>query len=364
MSSPEQSLTVSLPRSEVDRDYPIYIGRGLMADADSWARLLTDRDVVLVTNETIAALYQDKLVSALGERRVTAVVLPDGETHKHCGSIETILDQALAQRHERRSIFIALGGGVIGDMTGFAASIFLRGADFIQVPTTLLAQVDSSVGGKTGINHVSGKNLIGAFHQPLAVVIDLESIATLPAREYAAGMAEVVKYGLIRDRAFLSWLYAHQETLLARDPETVAEAIYRSCSNKAQVVAADERESGVRATLNLGHTFGHAIELTQGYGTWLHGEAVACGMVLATKISAARGWVQPTDVADLIAFLEALSLPVTAPSEMTAECFLKAMAGDKKVSKGTIRYILLRELGQAIIVDDITQQEIERALAD
>jgi 3-dehydroquinate synthase len=363
MPSPEQSLIVSLPRSAVDRDYPIHIGRGLIADADYWARLLSDRDVVLVTNETIAPLYQDKLLSALGPRRVSCVVLPDGERHKHYGSIEAILDQALAERHERRSIFIALGGGVIGDMTGFAASIFLRGADFIQVPTTLLAQVDSSVGGKTGINHVSGKNLIGAFHQPIAVVIDLNTIVTLPAREYAAGMAEVVKYGLIRDKAFLSWLYAHQANLLARDPETISEAIYRSCGNKVEVVAADERESGVRATLNLGHTFGHAIELTQGYGAWLHGEAVACGMVLATKISAARGWLEAAEVSDLIGFLEALSLPVIAPSEMTAESFLQAMAGDKKVSKGTIRYILLRELGQAVIVDDITPQEIEQALA-
>jgi len=248
-------------------------------------------------------------------------------------------------------------------MTGFAAACFLRGVDFIQLPTTLLAQVDSSVGGKTGVNHSLGKNLIGAFHQPLAVLIDLQTLQTLPAREFAAGVAEVIKYGCIADEGFFEWLMAASSQLKAREDAVLAEAIERSCAIKASVVAADEREAGVRATLNFGHTFGHAIEQVMGYGEWLHGEAVACGMVMATQISVNRGQVAPEDLARLKGFLEEFGLPVAPPASMDTSVFLGAMAGDKKVDKGTIRYILLQSLGQAAIVNDITALEIDQALA-
>lgn len=363
MSAHLHTLRVDLSASSKDRSYPIVIGRGLLTDTALWNDWLGDRSVVLVTNESVEPLYAESLTMTLGvNRNLTRVVLADGEAHKHLASIEQILSAALAARHERRSVFIALGGGVIGDMTGFAAACFLRGVDFIQVPTTLLAQVDSSVGGKTGVNHPVGKNLIGAFHQPVAVAIDLDTLTTLPDREYAAGMAEVVKYGLIYDTDFFAQLLRDRDALVARDAEALAAAVERSCSIKAAVVAEDERESGLRAILNFGHTFGHAIEQVQGYGRWLHGEAVAAGMVLASRLSASRGWLDQSVVADLEAFLMAFGLPNEPPSDMSAEDFLAAMASDKKVDSGQIRYVLLPELGRAALFSDVTSTEIAAAI--
>ena len=358
-----RTLEVELRGIAEDRSYPILIGQGLLADLGALPELADDTPVVLVTNETIAPLYLSRVRDALGQRRrVTEVVLPDGEDQKQLASIEQVWQRALEDRHERGSIFIALGGGVVGDLTGFAAAGFLRGVRFIQLPTTLLSQVDSSVGGKTGINHPLGKNLIGAFHQPSAVVIDLDTLASLPDREFAAGMAEVVKYGCIYAPDFYSWLMANASELAGRDQTVVAEAIARSCSIKARVVAQDEREGGLRAILNFGHTFGHAIEKEMGYGSWLHGEAVACGMVIAARISARRGWVPDDTVTALTDFLTTLGLPTSPPEAMSVDVFLEAMALDKKVAAGKVRYVLLRELGTAILVDDVTRDEIALAI--
>lgn len=359
------TLHVDLATSVRDRSYPIVIGRDLLADSEAFSQLLGHRPVILVSNDTVAPLYADRVRSALGnQRKVTEVILADGEAHKTLASWQQILDAALRDRHERSSVMVALGGGVVGDLTGFAAASFLRGVDFLQLPTTLLAQVDSSVGGKTGLNHPVGKNLIGAFHQPIAVWIDLQTLHTLPEREFAAGMAEVIKYGLIRDAAFFTWLEAAVDRLVAREESALAEAIERSCAIKAEVVAVDELEGGLRAILNFGHTFGHAIEQVQGYGQWLHGEAVGCGMLIATRIAAARGLVPGDLVARLERLLRRFSLPVAAPADMDAQAFLSAMAGDKKVSAGRIRYVLLRALGDACLVDDIEAQEISAAIAD
>ena len=363
MPNPTHTLEVALPGAVEDRSYPILIGRGLLADCPGLATLLDDAPVVLVTNETVAPLYLRRVRDALGRnRQVTEVILPDGEDQKQLANANRIWQCALEDRHERRSIFIALGGGVIGDLTGFAAACFLRGARFIQLPTTLLAQVDSSVGGKTGVNHALGKNLIGAFHQPQAVVIDLDTLGSLPDREFAAGMAEVVKYGCIYSPDFFDWLLEQTPALLGREQSVIAEAIARSCAIKAAVVAKDEREGGLRAILNFGHTFGHAIEQVMGYGNWLHGEAVACGMVIATRISAGRGWVPETLVGQLSGFLAAFELPTHPPEGMAADTFLEAMVLDKKVVAGKIRYVLLQELGRATLVDDVSLEEISRAL--
>ena len=364
MIKPVRTLEVELRGIAEDRSYPILIGQGLLADLGALPELADDAPVVLVTNETIAPLYLSRVRDALGQqRRVTEVVLPDGEDQKQLASVEQVWQRALEDRHERGSIFIALGGGVVGDLTGFAAAGFLRGVRFIQLPTTLLSQVDSSVGGKTGINHPLGKNLIGAFHQPSAVVIDLDTLTSLPDREFAAGMAEVVKYGCIYAPDFYSWLMANASELAGRDQTVVAEAIARSCSIKARVVAQDEREGGLRAILNFGHTFGHAIEKEMGYGSWLHGEAVACGMVIAARISARRGWVPDDTVTALTDFLTAFGLPTSPPEAMSVDVFLEAMALDKKVAAGKVRYVLLRALGTAILVDDVTRDEIALAIA-
>ena len=353
------TLHVDLASSAEDRSYPIDIGRGLIGDAATCQRLIAGRGVVLVTDDQVGPLYSGALKTALGDcAQLTEVVLPAGEHHKDMGSIQHILDAALADRHERRSVFIALGGGVVGDMTGFAAACFLRGADFIQVPTTLLAQVDSSVGGKTGVNHPMGKNLIGAFHQPLQVLIDLDTLSSLPEREFTAGLAEVIKYGLIRDAEFFGWLINNVEALKAREPDALALAIARSCAIKAAVVAADERESGVRAHLNFGHTFGHAIERIQCYGDWLHGEAVAAGMVMATRLSALQGALNPEVVEQLIGFNKAVGLPVSPPANVTPEALLAAMASDKKVAAGKVRYILLTQLGEAVVTESVTEGDI------
>ena len=346
-----------------ERSYPIYIGRDLLGDPALLARHLAGRQVVIASNDKVAPLCLGRLRDALDARvAVTEVILPDGEAYKTLDSFETILDRALADGHNRTTTFIALGGGVVGDLTGFAAACYQRGAAFLQVPTTLLAQVDSSVGGKTGVNHRLGKNMIGAFHQPAAVFIDLQVLQTLSDREFAAGLAEVIKYGLIRDAGFYRWLGEHLPALLAREEAVLAEAIERSCATKAAVVAEDEREGGVRAILNLGHTFGHAIETDQGYGNWLHGEAVAAGMVLALRLSAARGWVPAAEVDGLLSLLRRAGLPVVPPADMDAARFLALMARDKKVLDGRLRVVLLRGIGNAVVVDDVDGQEIDALL--
>ena len=362
--SKEQSITVALPPMSDDRSYPIYIGSGLLSDAELWQSLLGSRAVCVVTNQTIATHYLDPLLAAMGsDRSVTTVVIPDGEEHKHMATVSEVLDRALEGKHERRSVFVALGGGVVGDITGFAAACFLRGVDFIQVPTTLLAQVDSSVGGKTGVNHSSGKNLIGAFHQPRAVVIDLETLDSLPDREYAAGLAEVIKYGLIADAAFFDDLVSQRDRLRQRDRKFLKAVIARCCELKANVVGRDERESGIRAILNFGHTFGHAIEAVAGYGEWLHGEAVACGMVMATRLSMLRGDVDEKTLEGLLTFLNTFDLPHRPPAEMTMDDFLQAMSGDKKVLDGRIRFVVLSDLGSAITVDNVSREDLEKVLS-
>jgi len=342
-----------------DRSYAITIGRGLLVDSHLWSEIIGSRGVVLVTDDQVGPLYAERLQSALPTLdRFTHITLPAGEQQKSMASVQQILDAALADRHERQSLFLALGGGVVGDMTGFAASLFLRGAEFVQIPTTLLAQVDSSVGGKTGVNHPMGKNLIGAFHQPKRVIIDLDTLSTLGDREYAAGLAEVIKYGLIRDAAFFQWLVAQVSALQARDIPTLASAIERSCAVKAAVVMEDEQERGVRAHLNFGHTFGHAIERLQGYGEWLHGEAVAAGMVMAARLSVRRGNLESAVVDQLLSFQQQVGLPVKPPAGLTAADFLDAMASDKKVTAGKIRYILLNQLGEACVAEDVTLDDI------
>lgn len=360
MSSLMHTLHVELG----ERTYPVYIGRDLLADGNLLAQHIAGSQVVIISNETVAPLYVERVRSALGTRQlITEIVLPDGEQYKTLDTLSGIFDRVMTDRHSRNTTFIAVGGGVIGDLTGFAAACYQRGVNFIQVPTTLLAQVDSSVGGKTGVNHPLGKNMIGAFYQPQAVLIDINTLHTLPARELSAGLAEVVKYGLISDQSFYRWLQEYMPRLLAREEAALAEAIERSCAIKAQVVAADEREGGLRAILNLGHTFGHAIETGQGYGQWLHGEAVATGMLLALELSARRGWVAVAEVDAFRELLLGMHLPVHIPDDMDAAMFLRLMAHDKKVIDGKLRLILLQDIGSACIVDDVTEVELRDLFA-
>ncbi|MEP1469993.1 MAG: 3-dehydroquinate synthase [Halieaceae bacterium] len=342
-----------------ERSYPVYIGRDLFDDTSLLGRHINGAQVVLVSNDTVAPIYLDRVRAAIGERQlITEVILPDGEQFKTIDTLTQIFDQVMADRHNRSTTFIAVGGGVVGDITGFAAACYQRGVQFIQVPTTLLAQVDSSVGGKTAVNHPLGKNMIGAFYQPQAVLIDTQTLHTLPPRELAAGLAEVVKYGLICDEPFYRWLQADMPKLLAREESALAEAIERSCAIKARVVAEDEREAGLRAILNLGHTFGHAIETAQGYGNWLHGEAVAAGMVLAARLSASRGWLATEEVEALQQLLASMQLPVSPPADMAPATFIELMGLDKKVIDGQMRLVLLRALGTATIVDDVSEDEL------
>ncbi|GAB3474519.1 3-dehydroquinate synthase [Azotobacter salinestris] len=349
-----QTLQVDLG----ERSYPIYIGAGLLSQVECIVPHLAGRQVAVVTNETVAPLYLDQLIRTLAGHELTPIVLPDGEAFKHWETLQKIFDGLLEARHDRRTTIIALGGGVVGDMAGFAAACYQRGVDFIQIPTTLLSQVDSSVGGKTGINHPLGKNMIGAFYQPKAVVIDTATLATLPERELSAGLAEVIKYGLICDEPFLGWLESHMEALRALDSASLTEAIARSCAAKAQVVGADERESGVRATLNLGHTFGHAIETHMGYGSWLHGEAVAAGTVMALEMSRRLGWLDEAGRNRGIRLLQRAGLPVVPPAEMTADDFLRHMAVDKKVLGGRLRLVLLKRLGEAVVTGDFPHEAL------
>lgn len=345
------------------RSYPIHIGAGLLAEAALYRPHLAGAQVLIVTNETVAPLYLATLRSALTGVTVREVILPDGEQYKTLEVWNQIFDALLTARMSRDCTVIALGGGVIGDMAGFAAACYQRGVAFIQVPTTLLAQVDSSVGGKTGVNHPLGKNMIGAFYQPRAVIADTATLATLPQRELSAGLAEVLKYGFIRDAAFLDWLEAQLPALLAREPAALAHAIRRSCEVKAEIVAADEHESGQRALLNFGHTFGHAIETGTGYGNWLHGEAVGAGMVLAAELSARLGWLTAEALARVRRVIAAAGLPVAPPSDLSAERFLELMAVDKKVLNGQLRLVLLQQLGTAVVTGEVAP-ELLRATLD
>jgi 3-dehydroquinate synthase len=354
-----QTLRVDLG----ERSYPIYIGADLLARADLLAPHITGRQVAIVTNETVAPLYLGALETALAGYAVTSIVLPDGEAFKNWETLQAIFDGLLGARHDRRTTVVALGGGVIGDMAGFAAACYQRGVNFIQVPTTLLSQVDSSVGGKTGINHPLGKNMVGAFYQPQAVLIDIASLITLPARELSAGLAEVIKYGLICDEPFLGWLEENMLALRALDQAVLTTAVERSCVAKARVVGADERESGVRATLNLGHTFGHAIETHQGYGVWLHGEAVAAGTVMALEMSMRMGWVTVAERDRGIRLFQAAGLPVVPPKDMTPEHFLEHMAVDKKVLDGQLRLVLLRCLGEAVVTSEYPREILNATLS-
>lgn len=344
------------------RSYPIYIGSGLLNKPELLSPYIKGRQVCIVTNDTVASLYLEPLQKALEGYQVSCVQLPDGESFKTLQVLSTIFDRLLEDGHNRTTTIIALGGGVVGDMAGYAAASYQRGVDFIQVPTTLLAQVDSSVGGKTGVNHPKGKNMIGAFHQPNAVLIDTDVLATLPNRELSAGIAEVIKYGLIADAEFFQWLEANTEKLVNRDTAALEYAIERSCQNKASVVARDEREGGVRAILNLGHTFGHAIETREGYGEWLHGEAVAAGMMMALDLSVRQGWVEIALLQRLRMLLEVAELPTAAPDGMTAEEFQKLMSIDKKVIDGQLRLVLLKALGQAVTTSDFSTQLLMQTL--
>jgi 3-dehydroquinate synthase len=347
-----------------ERSYPIYIGRQLLSQRELWFPLIKGKQVCIVSNETIAPLYMAEVKAQLAEKQCCEVVLPDGEEYKSLEVMSRILDRLLEAGHNRSTTLVALGGGVVGDMCGFAAACYQRGVDFVQMPTTLLSMVDSSVGGKTGVNHPLGKNMIGAFHQPNCVVADLALLDSLPDREYSAGVAEVIKYGLICDAEFFDWLEQNSDTLMARDGDILAEAVYRSCVNKAAVVAEDEREGGRRAILNLGHTFGHAIETAEGYGSWLHGEAVAAGMVLAMALSVRMGWLPEEVLARGTALLSRCGLPVSPPSTMNVEQFLQLMGRDKKVVDGRLRLVLLEGLGKAVITSEVPESDVVAVLRE
>jgi 3-dehydroquinate synthase len=345
-----------------ERSYPIFIARDLLGKADLWGKYIAGQQVCIVTNDTIAPLYLDKLKTQLGDKEVCEVVLPDGEAYKTLATLEQIFDTLIEKNHNRGTTLIALGGGVVGDMCGFAAACYQRGVQFIQIPSTLLSMVDSSVGGKTGVNHPLGKNMIGAFHQPNCVVADLSLLDTLPDREFAAGMAEVIKYGLICDAPFFEWMEKNIAGLMSRDSDLLAEAVYRSCVNKAEVVAEDERESGRRAILNLGHTFGHAIETAEGYGNWLHGEAVSAGMVLAMALSVELGWLSSDILSRGEKLLKIVGLPILPPANMDVDQFLQLMGRDKKVLDGRLRLVLLKGLGESVVSSDVTKETVATVL--
>ncbi|MGR6872101.1 3-dehydroquinate synthase [Pseudomonas sp. HK3] len=353
-----KTLTVDLG----ERSYPIFIGQNVLARAELVKPYVKGQQVMIVTNETVAPLYLEQAKAIFSDFQVDEVILPDGEEYKNLEHLNLIFDALLSKRHNRTTTLVALGGGVVGDMTGFAAASYQRGVDFIQIPTTLLSQVDSSVGGKTGVNHALGKNMIGAFHQPNCVLIDVNSLNTLPANELAAGMAEVIKYGLICDLPFFDWLESNVERLNNKDTAALVHAIEASCLNKAKVVALDEREGGIRAILNLGHTFGHAIETDQGYGNWLHGEAVATGMLMAADLSARLGWITTQDVTRIEALLLKSHLPIKSPEGMSPSRFKELMAVDKKVLDGKLRLVLLRAMGDAITTSDFALEHFEATL--
>jgi 3-dehydroquinate synthase len=343
---PAAIVTVQL----AERSYSIRVGERLLGSPPSYHDLPRGSGAMIVSNKNVGALYMERLAGALGDLfpKVDVILLPDGEAHKNWSTLQTIFDAMLAAHCDRSTTVFALGGGVIGDLAGFAAACYMRGVAYVQVPTTLLAQVDSSVGGKTGINHPTGKNMIGAFHQPIAVIADVDVLDTLPERELVAGLAEVIKYGAVADDAFLGWIEASLPSLLARDKPSLVQAVTRSCHIKAQIVAADERESGLRAVLNFGHTFAHAIETGTGHGTWLHGEAVGCGMAMAADLSVRLGLVERSHSARVARIVAAAGLPLRAPPLGVAR-YLELMRMDKKAAAGNLRFILLEGPGRAAV---------------
>lgn len=346
-----------------ERSYPIYIGQNLMNDSEALSRYLFKKRILIVTNETVAPLYLNQIQEVMvsfGE--VESVILPDGEQFKDLAHLDAIFTALLQRNYGRDSVLVALGGGVIGDMTGFAAACYQRGIDFIQIPTTLLSQVDSSVGGKTAVNHPLGKNMIGAFYQPQLVLIDTQCLHTLPAREFAAGMAEVIKYGIMWDGEFFQWLENNVQALKRLETEALVYAISRCCEIKADVVSQDETEQGVRALLNLGHTFGHAIEAEMGYGNWLHGEAVAAGTVLAAQTARSLGLIDESIVCRIVQLLQAFDLPVSAPESMDFDSFIQHMRRDKKVLGGQIRLVLPTGIGQADVFSQVTESTLEQVI--
>lgn len=352
------TLTVALG----DRSYPIYISNNLLNDPSLIRQHIQGKSAVIISNTTVAPLYLERVQSALEGLKHEAIILPDGEAYKTLDSLNQIYTQLLQHRFDRNTTLIALGGGVIGDITGYAAASYQRGIPFIQIPTTLLSQVDSSVGGKTGVNHPLGKNMIGAFYQPQAVIIDIDTLSTLPDRELSAGIAEVIKYGILGDADFFAWLEQNMDKLLSRDAEALKYAIARSCKDKADIVAADEREKGQRALLNLGHTFGHAIETGMGYGVWLHGEAVACGMVMAAELSHRLGWIEQEGLDRIRTLIQRAQLPTQAPEQITTEQFMDLMAVDKKVVDGQLRLVLLKDIGKAIVTDQFDRNALLNTL--
>ena len=354
-----------MPTLNVDlgkRSYPILIDRKLLGKASLLQAYIPAQQVMVVSNETVAPLYMESILKTLYGYEVNTHILPDGEEFKSMQMLDGIFDALLKVPCDRQTTLIALGGGVVGDITGFAAACYQRGVPFIQVPTTLLAQVDSSVGGKTAVNHPRGKNMIGAFYQPRCVIADTDSLNTLDDRQLSAGLAEVIKYGLIRDPEFFSWLEMNMDALIDRDPAALSYCIERSCQNKAEVVVEDEHESGVRALLNLGHTFGHAIEAGMGYGQWLHGEAVATGMLMAADLSRRSGWLTDEDVYRTGVLLKRAGLPVVPPSALRPQQYLELMKVDKKVQQGHVRLVLLKSIGEAFICDDYDPSLLDETL--
>lgn len=344
------------------RSYPIYIDSGLYDNADLFVKHIRGKRVCIVTNNIVAPIYLDVIKSQLSQFSIDEIILPDGEAHKSLENFELIMSHLLSNEHGRDTTLIALGGGVIGDITGFAAACYQRGIDFIQVPTTVLSQVDSSVGGKTAVNHPLGKNMIGAFYQPKAVIIDINSLETLPVREFNAGMAEVIKYGILGDKDFFAWLENNISAIQSGDKQVLSSMIEKCCQCKADIVACDETESGVRALLNLGHTFGHAIEAEQGYGNWLHGEAVATGMVLAAKLAVAMNLLEVSELCRIESLIKAFELPLIAPDSMNLDDFVRHMRRDKKNIAGKLRFIIPTSIGQSEIRDDVTVEMLQQIL--
>jgi len=347
-----------------EKSYPIYIGENLLSQADYLTKHISGNQVMIVSNTTVAPLYIDKVKSLLTDFEVCEVILPDGEQYKNLDTVNQIFTSLLENRFDRSSTLIALGGGVVGDMTGFAAASYQRGVNFIQIPTTLLSQVDSSVGGKTGVNHPLGKNMIGAFYQPKAVIIDVDTLDTLPNREFSAGMAEVIKYGLLGNENFLSFIEKNVDFLMNKEKSSVIDAIYQSCKDKANIVAEDELEAGKRALLNLGHTFGHAIENSMGYGNYLHGEAISIGMYMAAVMSEKEGFIDQSQVSRVKSILENCELPTRLTGKINFSDFSKSMSVDKKVLKGKIRLVLLKPIGAAFISDDYHKEFLDQTIKE
>lgn len=346
-----------------DRSYPIYIGERLITQKDYFTRHIQNENVFIVSNDKVAPLYLEKVTKSCEGFNITHIILPDGESYKSLATLKLIYDALLENRCDRNTTLIALGGGVIGDITGFAAATYQRGVNFIQIPTTLLAQVDSSVGGKTGVNHELGKNMIGAFYQPKCVIADLSTLSTLDAKELSAGIAEIIKYGLIRDYEFFLWLESNIQNLIARDPDALTYAVHQSCQNKAEVVTEDELEkTGARALLNFGHTFGHAIETSTGYGNWLHGEAVACGMLMASRLSARLGWLDENQLERIEKIINQANLPTKPPKEMQLKDFIDLMAVDKKTRAGKIHLVLLKSIGKAVLTSEFPNSVLEEVI--